>query len=86
MTPAAARFGRPQGIPLARHGAQPSFLGLRKNVWVILQFVWVARIFLPLASPADREGGEGEKNATGLAGLVLAWALVCNANGVAWGC
>jgi hypothetical protein len=25
MTPAAARFGRPQGIPLSRHGAQPSF-------------------------------------------------------------
>ncbi len=33
--------------------------GLRKNLWVILQIVWVACFFLPLASPADREGGEG---------------------------
>ena len=44
------------------------------------QFVWVVRIFLPLASPADREGGEGEKNASGLAGLVLAWRIVYDAN------
>jgi hypothetical protein len=36
--------------------------GLRKNLWVILPFGWVVRVFFFLASPAYRDGGEGDKH------------------------